>query len=281
MAPAFVREAEVVQPLTAQLLRVRVTGRDPMEVTARVAMPGSPTLRPGDRVLVVGESPASGFIIGLLQAESPRSICTVEGAGARIEVEGPERRIAVHDSEDRVLFEYHPQTRRSVLRVPVGDLEIAAPDGRIDLTAARGIACTTPGEVLLRGTKGVNIGVPGLEGVADQTLLIDSQSARLSLNRLDITAERCDARMVEADFSAKSLRGTVSSAKLVCDKLETTAQRLWERSGQAIRQVKDLCQVTAGRMRTLVRGAHDIQSERTTITARDEVRMNGDRINLG
>jgi hypothetical protein len=34
-------------------------------------------------------------------------------------------------------------------------------------------------------------------------------------------------------------------------------------------------------MRTLVKGAHHVQSDRTTIVARKDVRIDGEKINLG
>jgi hypothetical protein len=279
--PAFVREARVTQAMHGNVYRVRVMGREPLEISARMAVPAADTLQAGDRVLVAGESTAAGFIIGILQNGSPQAIRTPEGAGALIHGQGPGQRIAVHDIKGRVVFEYHPHTRRSVLRAPAGDLELVAPDGRIKFTAAKGIHWSTPGEVTIRAEQGLDIAAPAPDGFPDQSLRIDGRGARLGVHQLTVTAGRGDIRMLQADFSGKQLRSTVESAKLIYGKLEVSAQRLWERSGQAIRQVKELCQVQAGRMRTLVTGAHHMQSGRATITAREEVRIDGEKINLG
>jgi hypothetical protein len=280
--PAFVREAHVTQTLHENVYRVRLQGREPpLEITARVTVPGANTLQAGDRVIVAGESSAAGYIIGILQNVGSQAIRTPEGAGAHVHGQGAEQRIAVHDNDGRILFEYHPHSRRSVLSAPAGDLQLAAPDGRIQFTAAKGIYGETPGTVTIRGGESVDIATPAAEGLADQCLRIDHQGARLGVHQLSVTAGRGEIRFGQADFHGRQLRSTVESARLIYGRLEVSAQRLWERSGQAIRQVKELCQVQAGRMRTLVAGAHHMQSGRTTITAREEVRIDGEKINLG
>jgi hypothetical protein len=280
--PAFVREARVLQALPEDFYRVRVQGPEPLELTARSALPVAPALQAGDRVLVAGESPATGFIIGVLQSAPEAAIRLPDGAGARILGEnGAAPTIAVHDAEGRVVFEYQPHQRRSILHAPTGDLCLAAPGGRIELAAARGIRCATDGEFCLHGERGVLLAAPGADGGPDQALGIDGRGARLEVRRLAVTAGEGEIRVRRADFHGQRLHSTVESAKLVYGKLEVTAQRLWERSGQAIRQVLALCQVQAGRMRTLVTGSHHLHSGRTTIVGREEVRIDGEKINLG
>lgn len=281
VGPAFVREAQVIQALHEHFYRVHLQGPEPLEITARMALPGLAPLQAGDRVLVAGETTAAGFIIGVVQSAGDPSIRLPDGAGACIQGQGPERSIAVHDADGRVVFEYQPHYRRSILRVPAGDLRLAAPDGRIEFMAAKGIHCATQGELSLRGEHGVEIAAPGPAGCPDQSLGIGAHGARLGVHRLEVTAGEGEIRMLQADFHAKRLRSTVESAKLIYGKLEVSAQRLLERSGQAIRQVLALCQVQAGRMRTLVTGSHHMHSGRTTIVGREEVRIDGEKINLG
>lgn len=278
--PAFVREAQVLQALHAQYFRVRVQGPEPLELTARLALPGV-TLQAGDRVLVAGERSAAGFIIGVLQSAGAASIRLPDGSGARVQGQGPEPSIAVHDGEGRVVFEYQPHRRRGILRAPAGDLQLAAPDGRIEFTAAKGIHCATQGRLSLRGEKGVTLAAPGPESGPDQSLGIDAQGARLGVQRLEVTAGEGQVRMRQAELNAQRVHSTVESARLTYGKLEVSAQRLLERSGQAIRQVLALCQVSAERMRTLVTGSHQMHSGRTTILGREEVRIDAEKINLG
>ncbi len=54
-----------------------------------------------------------------------------------------------------------------------------------------------------------------------------------------------------------------------------------ERVGNAYRYVKELHQLKAGRVRSLVKGAIQLKGERMSMLAREDVHIDGTRINLG
>lgn len=62
---------------------------------------------------------------------------------------------------------------------------------------------------------------------------------------------------------------------------ETQFESLIERVGNAYRYVKELHQLKAGRVRSLVRGAIQLKSQRVSMLAREDVHIDGQRINLG
>ena len=159
LGPAFIRTARVIRQISDRIYRVALEG--PGEMTARLALPGVRRLHPDDTVLVAGESPASGYIIGLIESETSCAIRSTTGAGARIQGQETHQTITVHDADERVVFEYHPGTGRSVIHAPAGDLTLDAPNGFIGLRAGKGIRCTSAGEVAIKGKQGVRMTAAG------------------------------------------------------------------------------------------------------------------------
>lgn len=280
--PAYIRTAEVTQTVSQGVYRVRLEGTaQEDEISAHLATPVPVLLNGGDRVLVAGESPASGFIIGIVQSGQSQAIRTPDGSGAHVQGEGKDQRIAVHDVDGHVVFEYYPESRRSVLSTPHGDLQLAAPNGNIDLSAGKGVRCHGAQEVVMTAAGSVRVGVRKQDDQMEQTLRMDNDGVRIGVHEMKVTAGQGDVSIARAVYQGKQLTSRIDRAKLVYDKLEISARRLWERSEDVIRNVMYLCQMQAGRMRTLVKGAHHMHSERTTIVAKEDVRIDGRKINLG
>jgi hypothetical protein len=69
--------------------------------------------------------------------------------------------------------------------------------------------------------------------------------------------------------------------RIRADRVETTARAVFERVKDAYRWAQDVVQTTAGRVRTLVSGTATLQAERIVETATKDVKIDGERINLG
>ncbi|HZE99413.1 MAG TPA: DUF3540 domain-containing protein [Planctomycetota bacterium] len=69
--------------------------------------------------------------------------------------------------------------------------------------------------------------------------------------------------------------------RLRADRVETTARAVFERVVDAYRWARGVAQTTAGRVRTLVSGTASLQAERITESASKDVRIDGERINIG
>lgn len=279
LGPAYIRSARVTQEVSDRVYRVLMEGQ--AEITARSTLPSSCAPKPGDLVLVAGESPSSGYIIGMLDAVAAEAVRTADGAGAKVLGQGDDQHIAVHDADNRILFEYYPADRRCLIRAPQGDLRLAAPNGCIDLQAGQGIRCDSEGEVALRSRRCVRLAAEGENGGLDQNLEIDGHGARLGVDKMALTAGQADISIARSVYRGQQLTSTVDRARMIYGKLETTAERIWQNSGYLFRQVRHLCQMQAGRLRTLVKGAHYTQSQRATLIAKEDVRIDGQKINLG
>ena len=146
-----------------------------------------------------------------------------DGASARLVEDAHGERIELRDRRDRLLFEYRPETGKSVLSVPAGDLELRAPAGSIELAAGHDV--------------------------------------------------RIRAR--------RRLRAEGEEVKLVATRLETVADRIFEKARDVYRRVESLHQLEAGRARTLVRGAFYLLGKRTYLEGEEAVKIDAERIDLG
>ncbi len=252
-AESFIRPATVVEVGGGTLYRLSLGDRPgESELWAYPAVAGADRLGPGDRVLAAGESTGACYIIGILESRpAPRRVTSREGASARlVETDGGER-IEVRDAEDRLIFDYRPDAGRAVLSMPAGDLALSAPNGNIDLVSGKAIRARAGEAVALEGPK------------------------------LRVAGERGEFLIGEATYRGRRLSATVETAKVVLDRLETVASRLVERAKNVYRHVENLNQIKAGRMRSLVQGAHHQKAGRMSIKADDDVKVDGRRIHLG
>jgi len=280
--PTYIRTARVTQVVSEVIYRVCLEAQgDDEQMSARSALPGPVSLKLGDQVLVAGDSPTSGFIIGVLSSSQYPSIKASNGAGAKIEGAGADQSITVHDAGGQVVFQYYPDTGKSIINAPQGDLQLAAPNGHIELAAGKQIRCQCQQDITMDASHNIRLSVKSEQQQLPQSLAIDGNGMQMGVHRLEVTAGQADINVADTVYHGRQFTSRVGRARWIFDKLEVRTRRLWERSEDVVRSVVNLCQVQAGRMRTLVKGAHHVQSERTAIIARQDVRIDGKKINLG
>ena len=281
--PAYIRPAVITRAAPESIYRVRLTGKGlkSKELTARPAAVLPRPLRAGDKVLLAGEGGVCGYIIGLLDADPADAIETSYGAGAHVSGSGMDESIVVHDSQGRTLFEYYPGQGRSVIKAPEGDLQLSAPRGNIDLQAGEAIRCSSSQEISFRSNKEVRLAAGTRDRLPDQSLRVDGDGAHLGVHNLDVAAGRSNVRIARASYQGKHVTSSVDRARFSYGRLEIAARRVLQRSGHLFQHVKHLCQMQAGRLRTLVTGAHHVQSKRATLIAEEDVCIDGNKINLG
>ncbi|NUP07442.1 MAG: DUF3540 domain-containing protein [Polyangiaceae bacterium] len=151
--------------------------------------------------------------------------------------------IEVRDAAGRLIFEYDAATGKGALVVPNGDLTLKAPHGNIDLVAGKSISL---------GTK-----------------------------QLTMTAERADVTFADMSYRAVRLDAAVEQAHVVLDRIEQVASNVLLRAREVVRHVEGLDHTTAGRVRALIRGAYSLKAERASVLAEDDVKIDGNRVNLG
>ncbi len=148
---------------------------------------------------------------------------------------------AVHAA--RFTIEEDDDSGKVIVSVPLGDLDFRAEKGSINLEA--------------------------------------SQNINLNCHELDLDSAKGDIKITEATYQGRILGMTVERTKMLIGKVNSTVGRLVEKAKNVYRDVENLNQVKAGRMRTLVDGSYHVKGERIVEKARKEVRIDGEKINLG
>lgn len=168
-----------------------------------------------------------------------------------------------------------PAERRLVLEE--GDLELVAARGRLLLRARDGVHVESEAGVEIEAAERVVL--TSAEGRSRLTLDRDHAEVRAGLfeakaARLRLVAEELEALAARADVEVERLRERF-------EVVETDAERIVERAKNVYREVEDLAQTQAGRLRFVARESLHTLAERAHLTARKLFRIDGDRIHLG
>ena len=249
------------------------------EYEAELAVPTPTPLEPGRRVLVTLADDGMTYVTGILDQPTPQVETRAGGTASVVEDEEGER-IEVRDNDDNLVLRYDPSTGAAHLRVPQGGLSVAAPDG--DLTLAAGGTVRLHGEsVEVSARSRVRLMVHDLAGRALSTLRMGRQSTQISTPRARLDAHRTDVALGRASISGDHLETRASSIRTTAERIETVADRVTERVGSAYRNVKELLQTRAGRVRTLVSGTWRARSKRADLRSEENFKVDGRRIHLG
>jgi hypothetical protein len=143
----------------------------------------------------------------------------------------------------RFSLEQDEVSGKTILSVPEGDLDLCSDKGSIRLQAAKHI--------------------------------------ELSSQQFSLDSAKAEFNVLETRYQGVRLSASIAQSKLFLGKLNTTVGRLIEKAKNAYRQVDNLNQVKAGRMRTLIKGSYHLKGESINQKADKDVRIDGDKINLG
>ncbi|MFO0623998.1 MAG: DUF3540 domain-containing protein [Polyangiales bacterium] len=165
---------------------------------ATLATPGEYTPTAGDTVLVGCADDGQAYVVGVVSAQAP--------AAPRLR----------HD----------PETRRTVLDVPEGDLVLRA-----------------RGAVRLEGAEAVSLRAG--EGDAQTRVTLDRVSLRAEATRIGVEAVEALAKVTLARVEAGVLAVTARSLSQTAEVIETRAQRVVERAHASYRESATLAQTRA------------------------------------
>jgi hypothetical protein len=96
-----------------------------------------------------------------------------------------------------------------------------------------------------------------------------------------VGAERARFRIGDARYEGARLSAAIGHAHLALEKLETLAERVIARAKNVYERVEELHETRAGRWRAVVAGALDLKAQAATLRAERDVRIDGEKINLG
>lgn len=95
-----------------------------------------------------------------------------------------------------------------------------------------------------------------------------------------IRGDRAVTSVNHAELGAETVSLRASSVVSVVEALETQAERIVERARNVYREIEDLSQTRAGRLRTVVKTTFHVLSQRAFLKAKDDVKIKGDKIHL-
>ncbi len=108
-----------------------------------------------------------------------------------------------------------------------------------------------------------------------------AKNIELNSPQFSLETGKAELNIADANYQGVRLGASIAQTKLFLGKLNTTVGRLIEKAKNVYRQVDNLNQLKAGRMRTLIKGSYHLKSESINQKAEKEVRIDGDKINLG
>jgi hypothetical protein len=95
-----------------------------------------------------------------------------------------------------------------------------------------------------------------------------------------VEARRADVTLDEANLVARSVTTVTQRARHVAEVLEVQAGRILEKAKSVYRDVEDLAQTRAGRMRLVADATFHLLGKRTLFKAEEDMKLKGKKIHL-
>lgn len=151
---------------------------------------------------------------------------------------------------------------RIVIRAPNGTPVLTVGDDGLTLIAAQGdLRLVAPeGKVVIESGSDVELHAPGT---------------------ISATSDKAELRASHLSAAAEVLTSSITDARHRIGQWELTADRIVERASHTFRRVDELAELQAGRVRQLVRGAHQLVAGKASVRCDDEVTLDGSQIRLG
>jgi Protein of unknown function (DUF3540) len=282
LGPAQVLEVDVKQ----DRVRLRLAGSDDeIGVWARVAIPGATELRNGNTILVIGDEPDELYAIGLLNrkvapAATPARLALSSGAYADASRLQGDESLRIFSKDNELLLEYNETKGRTRINVERGNLEFTVQDGSIVFASGREILFHGQ-SVGITGVSAIRLEIAHAIGKIRSALTLLPNRSNLTGSDLGISAGHAELNVDETEYKGRDFTGTLRSARLAADRLETTAHSIVEKAKNTYRTVEQLTQLRTGRLRTLVSSTFHFKARRAFVKAEQDYRIKAEKIHLG
>ncbi len=181
--------------------------------------------------------------------------------------------LEVRDREGCLLVRYADGVAE--IAAPRGDLVLSAPSGRVVVQSGLDVALEAGRDVVQKGGRAVTLSAAG------QEVRLDPGGAEVKADRLSVEARSARAVLGEVALFARAIATTAERVAVAAGDYERMAERVTERARDSLREITDLAEERAGRVRAVVRGVYALTSRRTVMASEDETSIDGSRILLG
>lgn len=276
----WVLEATVVTVSDGRDVEIELASGERRRAVAPVS---TGPLAPRDRVVVLGNGDLDGggaFVVAIL--ESSASLRVRDGTHAVVDrrADGSEL-LRVTNAAGSVLFEYDPSTGCSTALAPAGTLSVRAAQGRLQLHGEHGVDLTSGADVRVQARGALSLERASDDGAASQRVWLDRRGVGVAASAIFALSERLESRIADAKLTFGTVRSTARALRSVVDAVETRAGRIVERARDVLREVEGVHQLRAERTRTIVRQTAHTTARRVVLNADEDVKIDGQKINLG
>lgn len=264
-------------------------------VWSRKTLSMKDTVSQGDEVLIGGDWNSGFFLIDILSknpggeqyAHSPRDmpgdLHTQDGASATIKrdisPQSPEI-IQVFSRHQDLLFEFDPSSETSRVYIPSGDLEFVTQKGDIKLHSAQDIQIEG-NQIQVQGRSGIRLAISQAIGQLGSAFTLNPHRMKFTSPEVNISGQRGWVFLDELRFAGSRLFAKTGSIRCLAQKIETSAQTIIERAENFYQTAKELCQLRAGRKRTIVEGTYHLKTKTSILKSDQDVKVKANKIHLG
>jgi len=276
--PARVLEVEVD---SGKVLVAAQAGANVRKLWALNAIPGYRRFSTDDEVLVMGEGADRFYIIGVLNAvQLPPTLAVDAGVYASVSGKGRKKSLQIFSGEDKLLFEYEPDTDRISLHMDSPNLEVRNKTGDMCFNTDGHLRMKAR-SIELEGRHRIHMGLGQASGRKPSEISLERNRVRLEGEEACIHAGRGDFRFAEMCYTGKRFIGNVVHASLVARRMESTIRTIVSKAKNVYQKVDELAQLKAGRVRNLVGGSYHLKAEHVLVKAEKDYKVNADKIHLG
>ena len=133
-----------------------------------------------------------------------------------------------------------------------------------------------PGDVTVESKKG-NVAIAAASGID-----LATESA-IAMRASEVNVSAVNGRLNVLDFQATgdTFTGSLNRVHLISDAVDLVAQRVTQRLKSCYRWVEEIEHITAGQMIHKVSNLFSVRARQTAITAKDDIKIDGERVHLG
>lgn len=185
-------------------------------------------------------------------------VVPIEGGGS-VSVQG--KTALIRDEKGRILVRFSEGT--ALIAAPEGDLVLSAPRGKVVLQSAEEVAISAG------------------EGAKAPQLRVEPDAVTVESERLDVRSGAARLVAEQAAVLADRITTTATTLSHTVERFELSAGQIVERARDAFRDVSELSQMRAGRVRTIVKDLYSVYSKRTALQSTEETSVDGSKVLLG
>jgi hypothetical protein len=196
-----------------------------------------------------------------------------DGSSAALEEDENGSTWRLRDAQGRLIFEH--SAARSVVHVhrdlelrAEGDLSLAA-SGAVRIESGESVRASAPGPIELVSSTG------------ESSVRVDGDRATIAARAIETRAQTAKVELGEANVVVGTLRTVAHRIRERAELVERDAGRIVERAREVFREASELSQTKAGRIRLVAEQALSLFGKQTTVKAREDVKINGEKIYLG